>query len=402
MPKKKTLIALRKELRSAKAYLAEITLAVANNENWLGRLLAMGLSGLKKRSLAELLEFISNEFGGAYKDSKVRLRLVDSDGEIESLLHVYGSSAAAFPGVLAPSIDALGYRFPVHEKGRPPEPAMTPKLLSRCYESNNYFALLEPYDITKHSELFEGEARVASVAVIPLVGSTGVIGLVAIGSTDIARFLPGQGTDFLELLAALSALAIENQIISSRLRRTSLIDPLTGLFNRRYLDARLLEEISRAIDEKESLACLVIDADYFKKINDTLGHPCGDAVLQEMSRRIRMVIKSRDIAARFGGEEFVVIARLPSKGAAVELAERIRIAISSAVVRGPAKETVAITASVGGCWAPDTALVGDPNAIGITLIEKADAALYEAKDNGRNCVRVRDIIQLASTPENLV
>jgi two-component system cell cycle response regulator len=392
MPKKRTPIALRKELRSAKVQLADITFAVGKNENWLGRLLAIGLSGLRKRSLAELLDFISREFGGAYKDSKVILRLIDSDGEIASLLHVHGSSASDFPGVLVPSVDALGYRFPVPENPLPDRSPEPPKLLSRCYESNNYAAILEPYDVAGHAELFPGHAKIASVAIIPLVGSTGVIGLIAIGSTDVARFWPGQGTDLLELLAALSALAIENQVIASRLGRTSLIDPLTGLFNRRYLDARLLEEISRATEEKESLACLVIDADHFKKINDTLGHSCGDAVLKEMSRRIRTVVKSRDIAARFGGEEFVVIARLSSQGAALQLAERIRTAISSAEVRGPTNEMVAITASVGCCWAPSTALAGDLSEIATTLIDRADAALYEAKDNGRNCVRVLDII----------
>ena len=282
MPKKRSPTSLRKKLRSAKARLADITFAAAKNESWLVRLLGIGLSGLRKRSLAELLEFISKEIGGAYKDCKVILRLIDTDGEIANLLHVHGSSASEFPGVLAPSVDALGYRLPAPEsplQDGAPEPS---KLLSSCYESKNYVAILEAYDAAKHSELFPVHANMASVAIIPLVGSTSsVIGLIAVGSTSVARFWPGQATDFLELLAALSALAIENQVICGSPRpcrpgRRSL----TGLFNRRYLDARLLEEVSRATEEKDSLACLVIDADHFKKINDTLGHPCGDAVLK--------------------------------------------------------------------------------------------------------------------------
>jgi len=160
-------------------------------------------------------------------------------------------------------------------------------------------------------------------------------------------------------------------------------DPLTNAFNRRQFDELFQRELSFQKRGGPGLGLLMLDIDFFKKINDSFGHLAGDEVLREMSRRVRSCIRNEDAFARLGGEEFAVLFRADTPEGVVALAQRIRIAVEStpATFEGRA---ITFTTSVG-C----TYLEGKATATSEALLQTADEALYEAKDKGRNCTIFR-------------
>lgn len=161
----------------------------------------------------------------------------------------------------------------------------------------------------------------------------------------------------------------------------ALTDSLTGVFNRRYVNAHLPRLLDRAIDSHKPVAVLMFDIDHFKSVNDSFGHAIGDEVLREVSARSSRNLRTFDLVARLGGEEFVVILPDTDGEAALIVAERLRQRIADtpfivSTTGGEISVTVSIGISVGG-------RLGD-TAEG--LIRRADEALYEAKRSGRNCV----------------
>ena len=160
--------------------------------------------------------------------------------------------------------------------------------------------------------------------------------------------------------------------------KTSTTDSLTNLFNRRFLDATLSAEFTRAQRSDSTLSVLMIDIDHFKKFNDTHGHDQGDRVLQMVARCLQEAVRSFDFACRYGGEEYVAILPGISAEAAWELAERLRVTVAATEVDG-----LHVHISLGLASFP-VVNVASPEA----LIEAADAALYRAKESGRNRVAV--------------
>lgn len=168
-------------------------------------------------------------------------------------------------------------------------------------------------------------------------------------------------------------------LVEQKLARLVVIDPLTGLLNRRGFEERVAREWRRLRAEDGALALLVVDADHFKAFNDRLGHPAGDEALRSLAELLEdAAAVVRGLAARFGGEEFIVV--LPGVGLeeARDRAEGIRAAVAASF-----RET-AFTVSIGGSWGRPGALSRWPS-----LFEAADAALYEAKRSGRDRVVFR-------------
>ena len=163
----------------------------------------------------------------------------------------------------------------------------------------------------------------------------------------------------------------------NRLRRLADTDALTGLLNRRAFLAAAEEAIKVCRHYKRGLAALMIDVDHFKLINDRHGHPAGDAVIKRVADIIAGCVRSSDKAARFGGEEFVVLLREIDADAAGVLADRIRSAIADEAIRAGG-ELVDVTASIG------VALFDEADRDVQDLIERADQGLYLAKNSGRN------------------
>jgi len=160
------------------------------------------------------------------------------------------------------------------------------------------------------------------------------------------------------------------------------IDGLTGVYNHRYFQTALDQEINRAIRKETSISILFADIDYFKKFNDTYGHQVGDFVLTEVAATLRNNIRDYDTVARYGGEEFVII--LPETGTeeALIVAEKLRAAIEQKVFKD-AREQYQVTTSFGqACAKPASEEAFDKNE----FINQADQALYEAKEKGRNRV----------------
>lgn len=159
-------------------------------------------------------------------------------------------------------------------------------------------------------------------------------------------------------------------------------DPLTRLHNRRYLDERIQSEFAYAIRHDSALSVLIIDVDHFKKVNDTVGHPAGDAVLRALGAGLQRMVRAEDILARFGGEEFVVVARGIDQNGSSIFAERIRRSVESMIIPW-GEDRLKITISIGLSHMKSQNY-DNPEA----LFAAADAALYKAKRGGRNRVEI--------------
>lgn len=225
---------------------------------------------------------------------------------------------------------------------------------------------------------FGAEAGVRSAALLPLIRQGLLIGSLHLGSRDPERYDTASGTKFLDRLSAIAAIAIESMLNRERLRRAGMTDGLTGVHNRRYFDHRSLIEFSQAVRHRYPLACLFLDIDHFKAINDGHGHPAGDEVLRQVGGLILRSLRTGDLAARYGGEEFVVLLPRTDLAGACEVAERIRLMVQEAPFVTPDGGTVGATLSVGLAMVPASATSF------ADLLAAADRALYEAKGAGRN------------------
>ncbi len=225
---------------------------------------------------------------------------------------------------------------------------------------------------------FGEDTTMRSAALLPLIRQGLLIGSLHFGSRDPDRYDAASGTKFLDRLAAIAAIAIESMLNRERLRRAGMTDGLTGVHNRRYFDHRSLIEFSQAVRHRYPLACLFLDIDHFKAINDRHGHPAGDEVLRQVGGLILRSLRTGDLAARYGGEEFVVLLPRTDLAGACEVAERIRLMVQEAPFVTPEGGTVSATLSAGLAMLT-------PNATSFAdLLSAADKALYEAKRGGRN------------------
>ena len=176
------------------------------------------------------------------------------------------------------------------------------------------------------------------------------------------------------------------------LREQASTDPLTGLSNRRYLWEFLLREWIRSRRKEGSIAVIMMDLDYFKRVNDTFGHEAGDVVLTAIAALLKAQVRGSDIACRFGGEEFALVLPDATLEAVQRRAEDIRAAISRLDLKYRGQPLGGITASFGIARAPDHS--GDPES----LLRASDQALYEAKAAGRNCVFTHSALKAPAVP----
>jgi diguanylate cyclase (GGDEF)-like protein len=172
------------------------------------------------------------------------------------------------------------------------------------------------------------------------------------------------------------------QETAQQLFESAVRDPLTGLYNRRYLDDRLTAELSFALRHETALTVMLADVDHFKRVNDTYGHAAGDAVLRAVGASLQRTLRSEDIVARYGGEEFCIVSRALDARNAEIVAERCRSVIAALAI--PWEDSrLGITVSIGVATLSETSIYADT----ASLVDAADRALYLAKESGRNCVR---------------
>jgi diguanylate cyclase (GGDEF)-like protein/PAS domain S-box-containing protein len=177
-------------------------------------------------------------------------------------------------------------------------------------------------------------------------------------------------------------LALANLRLREALRLQSVRDPLTGLFNRRYMEESLEREIRRAARKNKSVGAIMVDLDHFKRFNDTFGHEAGDMLLREFGNLARAKTRKEDIACRYGGEEFLIIMPEATLENTQRRAEELREAVKHLELTSGGRPIGMVTASLGVAAFPDHAQTVE------ALVRVADAALYEAKHSGRDRVLV--------------
>jgi diguanylate cyclase (GGDEF)-like protein len=180
------------------------------------------------------------------------------------------------------------------------------------------------------------------------------------------------------------SLAIANLRLQETLRTQSLRDALTGLFNRRYLEVSLARDLARAIRRSQPLAVLMLDVDHFKSFNDQQGHDAGDALLAQLGELLAALVRSEDVACRYGGEEFTIVMQETDAALALDRAEDIRRNVAAIKVRHRQQDLGQVTVSIGIASYPQHGDSPDQ------LLRRADGALYDAKNNGRNRICVAD------------
>ncbi|MDQ8047155.1 MAG: diguanylate cyclase [Solirubrobacteraceae bacterium] len=226
----------------------------------------------------------------------------------------------------------------------------------------------------------------ANVAIIPLRGDHGVV----VGAL-VAEQPVGRGTrierrvlTMMERFASHGSLALENAYLLAEVRALAITDPLTGLANRRHLDNTLDRATAQAAKGHGTVSLMMIDIDHFKRLNDTYGHQTGDDILKLVARALESDLRAGDLAARYGGEEFSVVMPGASGAEVRAAAERIR----QSIMRLP--HEIDVTISVGVAWAPDHGTTR------LELTKAADAALYDAKESGRNRVELAPLSDLTT------
>lgn len=218
-----------------------------------------------------------------------------------------------------------------------------------------------------------------SLAVVPLPDpGRGVIGVLACWSIAHDR-LDGESVQMLETIAPYLALQLRNTLLVGDLREHAERDPLTGLRNRRAFEAIFEREAAEYRRYGRPLSLVILDIDHFKQVNDTWGHEAGDAALRAVGALLEAAVREVDIAARFGGEEFVVLLPETTMDGAKEFAERLRRRVEDEVVTWK-DQVIPLSVSLGVSAVPEC--VTDP----AELLQSADAALYQAKIAGRNRV----------------
>lgn len=313
-------------------------------------------------SLAALMDALLVEYKTLFELDAITLALVDPHYEAE---HLLGDNPAALPkGLLLLRTDQ-----PLHQlytEGIRP-------LLTTAAPTNAF--------------LFESvSASLASLALLPLVHRGKFIGSLNLGSLDAARFKAGSSTDFLARMASLVAICLDSALANERIKLAGLTDALTAVHNRRYFEQRCLEEVNAAQRSGLPLVCLMLDVDHFKKINDSRGHPAGDAVLRYVARLIKVQLRGSDVVARYGGEEFVVLLPGTTLAFGLDTAERIRQVIAAQSMPVGDHEPVHITISIGAALLQGAARTQAAASHMADLITRADQGLYQAKAGGRNRV----------------
>ncbi|MFY9909327.1 MAG: sensor domain-containing diguanylate cyclase [Candidatus Sulfotelmatobacter sp.] len=219
-------------------------------------------------------------------------------------------------------------------------------------------------------------AESASRMRIPLVSFGQTLGVLALDSSQPDAFRDGD-LQSLESVADICATAIQNAHYVERVKQLAYLDGLTGIFNRRFFELRILEEIERARRYGAGMAIIMADIDQFKRLNDEFGHVLGDEVLRQVSSLFHQQVRKIDVVCRYGGEEFAILLTQTSAQHAVNIAEKLRKLVANWQFPGVPRT---VTISAGAAAFPDQGTSRDD------LVKAADSALYAAKQAGRNRV----------------
>jgi len=218
---------------------------------------------------------------------------------------------------------------------------------------------------------------IRSLIGVPLISERGPVGILYVDDFKVRDFRPSL-LESMSVLGTQAVIAIQKQQVFEKIKNLSIRDPLTGAYNRRYLNETFLSELGKAARLHGPLSILMIDIDHFKAVNDRFGHLAGDQVLQDLANLFDSVIRPYDTLTRFGGEEFLILMTNTDGREARVVAERLREAVASSSLL---PEKVVLICSIGiGVLKPDEKTLPSQEE----LISRADKALYRAKAEGRN------------------
>ncbi len=353
------------DVNSLRSKLESLVHDARRNEKTLRKFQSLELRLLNCNSLAELMQLITHKSKSIFGWDVLTIILRDEHQDINRLLQDVGEDACRYSELIIMQ-----------------EILQLKKLFGRFKKP-----LLGAFDYNKHANLFLSDRKFPrSVALLPLYRNSKLLGSLNLGSYQHERFNSNDATDFLEHLAAVLATCLDTTIAQEKLKQAGLTDALTGVNNRRFFDQRLSEEVSRAQRLHSSVSCLFIDIDHFKVINDSFGHESGDIVLKKVAELIRAQLRNIDVVARYGGEEFAVLLEQSGQDWAIEVAERIQQSVCNTtfVENDGIKCSLTVSIGVSTLESPDKS--DDAQVLGRELLRKADKALYQAKQNGRNKV----------------
>ncbi|MDQ5909480.1 MAG: hypothetical protein QG599_1575 [Pseudomonadota bacterium] len=226
----------------------------------------------------------------------------------------------------------------------------------------------------------------AAYLCIPLTVDGKTHGLLHVSASDVPTEMPFQELRTFAITVSESIkLVLSNLKLRETLREQAIRDPLTGLFNRRYLDETLSRELHRCQRQGEALSAAMLDVDHFKRFNDAYGHEAGDTVLRALGDLVKRFLRAGDIACRYGGEELTVILPGATLDDAQTRLESLRQAVMQMSVVYQGRNLPTITVSIG------VAAAGAQEVDAAALLTRADVALYQAKEGGRNRVIVSEV-----------
>jgi len=330
---------------------------------------SFGFEVIAANNPAQLRDFILFQMQARFQLQDVVMCLIDFENDAENLFYGHDHDAKTI------FQDKLIILNTEDDKEKIDSISMFPALGAKLV--SNYEWMVKGVENIEQCE---------SAAMLPLIRNNQLIGSLLLLSRDLNRYQPGIATTFLEKLSAMTAVAIENCLNQQRLKEIGYQDPLTQAYNRRYFYLRFTDEVERSLRQDDTLVCMFLDVDFFKKVNDTYGHHIGDLVLTRLVCLIKEQVRACDIVARYGGEEFAVVLPGVSLSGAKDIAERLRMAVESDT-HISSEEGLKITVSIG---------IDDMSNLNVydvvasdivrTMLDNADQALYRAKESGRNRV----------------
>jgi two-component system cell cycle response regulator len=352
-------LALRRQLES-------LLREARSNEDKMRRFDQLEHRLIGARSIVELLRLLLIEYKLAFGLEYVSLTLVDRDHEASRMLEADLRDDATLKGLTL---------------------AQSPAELQALYDTS-FRPWLGAFKAEAHAELFSDAplGSIGSVALLPLIRHGLLIGSLHFGSRSRERYQADAGTHFLERLCSIGSVCLESALNQERLKLAGLTDMLTGVHNRRYFEHRCQIEIAQARRYRHPLACMFLDIDGFKRINDSHGHQSGDEVLRGVGHLIQGQLRAGDTIARYGGEEFVVLLPQTSVRHAGEIAERIRASIADKAILTGSGRSIAVTISIGLAMLGKEVAGIEAVRLAEALVGSADKALYQAKNGGRNRV----------------
>ncbi|MFQ6021212.1 MAG: GGDEF domain-containing protein [Acidiferrobacterales bacterium] len=346
--------------------IAQLKAQIRHNERiWLGfRDIEVTIIGA--RSLHELIALLVNGIHDTFSGVDcVTLAYHDRDYSMARLLAKESKpelGTTSFITVSRPSLEALFPNFPRPHMGR-------------C-------------NAAMQSLLFPSyEHPLGSMVLVPLILRGQLIGSLNQASRHPTHYDDDVATDFLEHLAAISAMCIDNVINREQVKQGGLTDVLTGVANRGFFERRLQEELTRWNRRGGSLVCMLAAIDDFKQVNDEHGHHTGDCVLQHVAELFGRQLRASDVLARYGGEEFALLLSETSEKQAQTIAERLRDIVAHARVDTDSAQALAITLSIG-LTVLDRRSRPPGDGAADSLLVRAHKALSRAKQTGRNKVVV--------------